>query len=297
MSLRLFKALSAAAVAALLAACGGGDDAPAVNVAWASPAYIVPAGSASKTIALSNCNDGLQTATLVVTSDGDMILRGAPSGTTTISELRRINYASATYRYVDGRNAENGPRAYVQLRDGKDNMYAETYGDGYFYSYKVGVTPSTYGCSLAGGTTSFALTSLPSSARVASLMTSGITGIDATSVQFGTFTGGVATWDNLEGGSAPPPTDDQAIRFISLNVNTGAIGTSATATGTFATTAITVPTTPTSTYAFFSEEISEGVKSFNFEVARSVGGNLEVYFRRIGNLLKVFPEVSYSQPE
>jgi hypothetical protein len=297
MSVHLFKALSAASLAALLAACGGGggDSGSGSAFEWASPAYIVPAGAASKSIALTGCSGSttLQSATLVVTSSGDMILSGVAGTATSVTELHRISVASSTYRIVEGQNDTNGPSVYVEMKKDNDEM-SITSRKSNFNSSKASSPSHEISCSLAGGTTSFALTSLPSSARVASVMTSGITGIDTTEVQFGTFTGGVATWDNLSSGSPlPPPPDDQAIRFISLNVNTGAIGTSATATGTFATTAITIPTTPTSTNAYFAEEVSNGNKNFYFDVARTVGGSLQVFFERVGNLLKVYAEASY----
>lgn len=287
MSPHLFKLLPIAGAVALLAACGGGNDAPANDVAWASPAYIVPAGAASKSIALTECDANVQTATLVVTSAGDMIFSGAPDGTTTVSVLNRINYSSATYRFVQGTNGEGGPSAFVELDkeqgEDYDYMYAGTGGGGYFYSQKESSPSHSINCSLTSGTTSFALTSLPSAARVASLMTSGVTSISTTSGQPGTsatFAGGVATWDGIGSGTSP-------YRYVQFNVNTGALATGATATGTFTATTINIPTTPTSTYATFYEETDGDEKSFYARVEQTLGA-YQVSFSRLANVLTLW---------
>jgi hypothetical protein len=280
----LFKLLPVASAAALLAACGGSDTAglaaDAPQVPWASPAMIVPPGAASKTIPLTACGSGFQTVTLVVNSSGDMIVSGAPSGTTTISEIIRLNYATAGYKSVSGQNSASGPSASVSLSDASGYIQADVFsGGGSFYSTKV--TPAhNFGCSLVNGSASFALTTLPSSARLASQMTNGITGVD-TSTQPGasaTFVSGVATWDGLGGGSSP-------YRYTQLNVNTGALGSSANSTGTFATTVITLPTTPTSTYAYFNEDIDNGNKGF-YAAIQQTSGTFALNIQRIANLLK-----------
>jgi hypothetical protein len=265
-------------VVSLLAACGGGDggsSAPAVG--WASPAYIVPAGAASKSIPLSNCSGSAPTATLVVNSAGDMVVTGAPTGTTTISELVRVNYAAADVQYVVGTNGPAGPAVLIFAVSNSAEAGMQLLQNPSGGSFSAGNANLSVNCSLTNGSASFALTTLPSSARVANYMTNGITGIDTTYVP-GTFTGGVATWDN--GGSSLPSD-----RFVNYNVNTGAIGTAASAAGPFAATAITIPTTPTSTNAIFYELNDSGTKTFAFGVERSPGNSLSIAFSRIGNLL------------
>jgi hypothetical protein len=290
-SIHLFKILPVAAAAALLAACGGNDAAPsadAVVVPFASPAMIVPPGAASKSIPLSACNNGLQTATLVVNSSGDMILSGAPMGTTTISELNRINYASATSQYVSGSNSNSGPSVYMYQLNANGSITTQVYSSGSnFSSTKSSAPTHNYNCSLAGGTTSFALTTLPSSSRLASQMLSGITGITTTNVVSGTFTGGVAYWDNWRAGYTDNPlTTDETIRYFSLNMSTGALGTSPTPNVLGNNYVITLPTTPTSTSAFFSEYINAGEKSFNAYADIASTGPVSICIRRVGNLFQ-----------
>ncbi len=279
-----FKLLPVASAAALLVACGGGNDAVsnAPPVPWASPAMIVLPGAASKTIPLTGCDSGFQTVTLVVNSTGDMIVSGAPSGTTTISEINRLNYATAEFKSVSGQNSTSGPRAEVYMSNSAGIISAEvtsTGSGGSFYSAKSTAPLHSFNCSLANGSASFALTTLPSSARLASQMTNGITGIDTTSQPgaSATFVTGVATWDGVGGGSSP-------YRYTQLNVNTGALGGSATSTGTFVTTVITLPTTPTSTYAYVNEDMANGNKGFYTSIEQT-SGTFVLNIQRIANLL------------
>jgi hypothetical protein len=298
-SLSLFKAAVAASVVSLLAACGGGggtapsagmSSEPEVFIPFASPAMFVPPGAASKSVPLTACNEGLQTATLVINSSGDMILSGAPSGTTTISEIHRINYATAKSQNVYAANSPFGLTLSIYQEDATEHLSASINpSSSDFRSSKL---PS-YRCSMANGTSSFALTTLPSSARLASLMLSGITGITTTEVISGSFTGGVAFWDNWYSTyEANPSTTDESIRHFSLNMSTGAFGASPTPNVSGTAYVITLPTTPTSTEATFSESMGNGEKSFYLNVVTPSSGNLSVYFRRIGNLLRPEPCVN-----
>jgi hypothetical protein len=292
-SIHLFKILPVAAAAALLAACGGNDAAPSADafvVPFASPAMIVPPGAASKSIPLSACGNGLQTATLVVNSSGDMILSGAPMGTTTISELNRINYATASYQTVSASNNPSGPSTYIYQSSAGGSIETNAYSTGsYFNSSKIAAPSHSYNCSLANGSASYALTTLPSSARLASQMLSGITGITTTNVVSGSFTGGVAYWDNFPSGySQNPAQDDESIRYYSLNMSTGAFGTSPTPNVAGTSAVISIPTTPTSTSAYFSESNSNGTKSFYLNVDKGNVGYLTLDITRIGNLLRPY---------
>ena len=123
----MFKAATALSLAGLLAACGGGGNsatptgsapgaAPAPElpaVAWASPAVFVSPGASNKSFAMENCtrntsvnayNNGqysyqgstvdLYTATLVITSNGDISMSAATTQTGTISTLWNIVFAN-----------------------------------------------------------------------------------------------------------------------------------------------------------------------------------------------------------
>jgi hypothetical protein len=280
-----FKILPVAAATAILVACGGGgsDDTVVASVPFASPAMIVPAGQSSKVIALSGCN-GVQTATLTVNSSGDMIFTGAPTGTTTIGEILRINYSTATYRYVDADINSSAPgisSVYIDLGDASGNNIYSRNTSNYLNAYKQSNNTS-YNCSLTNGTSSYALTVPPSSARLSSEMLSGITGITTTNVLSGTFTGGVAYWDNDRDARAP----DQNVRYFSLNMSTGAFTTSPSPSvppTSVTSYPLTLPNN-TSTYGFFYEEIDNGQKNFSFQV----GNNIRMYIERIGNILKPY---------
>ncbi len=290
----LFKLIPVASAAALLVACGGSDTAaPAADapqVPWASPAMIVPPGSASKTIPLIDCNDDLRTATLVVNASGDMILSGAPMGTTTISELNRINYATASYQSVSASNNSSGPSVYIYQENADGFIETNSNSTGsYFNSSKSTALSHSYNCSLANGSASFALTTLPSSARFAGVMLSGITGITTTNVVSGSFTGGVAYWDNWRAGRTDnPATTAESIRYFSLNMSTGAFGTSPTPNTVGTNYVVTFPTTPTSTYAYFNETNVNGTKSFSAYADNPTTGGVSICVSRVGNLFKPF---------
>jgi hypothetical protein len=289
----VFKILPIAA-AAFLVACGGNDTSSSVTeAAFASPAMIVPPGAASKSIPLTACNNGLLTATLVVNSSGDMILSGATNTIGPITELNRINYATASYQNVSAGNSSSGPSTYIRQENADGSIETNVYSTGnYFNSFKNTAPSHTYNCSLANGSASFALTTLPSSARLASQMLSGITGITTTNVVSGSFTGGVAYWDNfysgyeLDMGARAP--DDASIRYFSLNMSTGAFGTSPTPNVAGTSAVISIPTTPTSTSAYFSESINNGTKSLYLNVDKGNAGNLTLDITRIGNLLQPY---------
>jgi hypothetical protein len=287
----LFKILPIAA-AAFLVACGGNDTASPSQpeVPFASPAMIVPSGAASKSIPLSACNNGLQTATLVVNSSGDMILSGAPMGTTTITELNRINYATASYQNVVGSNSPSGASTYIYQRNAGGSIETNVYSAGNYFNSSKSTAPShSYNCSLANGSASFAFATLPSSARLASQMLSGITGITTTGVVSGSFTGGVGYWDNWSSGYTDnPSTADETIRYFSLNMTTGAFGTSPTPNVVGNSYVVTLPTTPTSTYAYFSESINAGTKTFQASAASTSAGQVQICISRVGNLFKPF---------
>lgn len=286
----VFKILPIAA-AAFLVACGGNDTTSSVTeAAFASPAMIVPPGAASKSIPLTACNNGLLTATLVVNSSGDMILSGATNTTGPITELNRIDYATASYQNVAASNSPSGPTTYIYQVNAGGYMETNVYNNGsYFNSFKSTAPSHTYNCSLANGSASYALTTLPSSARLASQMLSGITGITTTNVVSGSFTGGVAYWDNFPSGySQNPAQDDESIRYYSLNMSTGAFGTSPTPNVAGTSAVISIPATPTSTSAYFSESINNGTKSLYLNVDKGNAGNLTLDITRIGNLLQPY---------
>lgn len=115
-----FKILLAASAAMLLAACGGGDSttpSAANQPEWASPAMFVPSGQSQISVSVSDCRDNarslrssvmqaldfaapsgtaINSTTLVITSGGNVVLSGALSGSSTVAELVRMNFADAT---------------------------------------------------------------------------------------------------------------------------------------------------------------------------------------------------------
>jgi hypothetical protein len=291
------KWTAASLLAALVAACGGGGGGGAVapdapQVPWSSPAMILPAGAASKTIALEACDGGLGSVTLVVTAAGDMILNGAPTGQG-IQELRRINFATSTNSIVKGQNTVSGPGVSIELINGDDTMQASVgLGDDSFYSsfYDPDVDGYSYiTCSVSNPSTAFFLNALPSSARLAKEMLNGITGLTNRAIRAGnTFTGGVVFWDNWPAFEPESPTQaDRDIRHFSLNMSTGVFGTSPNPNVVGTTYNVTIPTTPTSTLAYFSEIKAGGNKKFvaRIDAATPSSARVNVCLFREGDVL------------
>jgi hypothetical protein len=292
-----FKLFLIASCATLLAACGGGGGgsndtaggSPQRDVPWASPAMILQDSEASKTIALTDCSNGLQTASLVVTSAGDMIFSGAPAGSSTVSELNRINYATATDQEVRGQTSSSGPRLSFYLGQDGNSMSASTFDHGNnrgnFQSYKASEAPLFYSCSLVNGTQAFTLNVLPSSQRVGKYMTSGVTGITTPSGTTASFSGGLITWDNLSENGGTVPFDLQPFRHVQINAATGAVATNSSATGPFSKPlALSFPMTPTTSFVLFKEAIELGEKSFSLEADQpGVSLPMQVYFERLGS--------------
>jgi hypothetical protein len=293
-----FKLFLIASCATFLAACGGGGgggsndtagDSPQRDVPWANPAMILQDGEESKTIGLTLCSNGLQTASLVVTAAGDMIFSGAPAGSSTVSELNRINYATATDQEVRGQTSSSGPRLSFYLGQDGNSMSASTFDHGNnrgnFQSYKASEAPLFYSCSLVNGTQAFTLNVLPSSQRVGKHMTSGVTGITTPSGTTASFSAGLITWDNLQVNGGTTPVDLRPFRFFQINTATGAIATSNSATGPFSNPwAVSFPMTPTSIFVRFEEKVDAGIKSLALEADQpGVSIPVQFYFERDGN--------------
>jgi hypothetical protein len=219
-----------------------------------------------------------------------MILSGATNTTGPITELNRVNFDTATSRYVNGANDSAGPSAYVNMQNATAYIQANVYSSGgNFYSSKSSAPSHAFNCSLANGSASFALTTLPSSARLASQMLSGITGMTTTSVQSGTFTGGVAYWDNWPTAYTDQSgITDESIRYYSVNISTGAFGTSPTPNVAGTVYNITIPTTPTSTQAYFAESTNGADKRFYSNVATPSSGQVTIDISRVGNILQPY---------
>jgi hypothetical protein len=276
-----FKLLPVAAAVAILAACGGSDD-PVATAAqmdsaahtapFASPAMFLGPGQASKAFPLTGCGQGVQSATFTIFSNGDMALTGALSGTTTISQIKRINYADATGASVSAGNS-GGVFADVSLSQVSD--YLSAYSSGFFSSNS---SAGTINCNFTGSALSLAV--LPSAARLSSEMLSGITSIDTSRLSgTGTFAAPLAYWDNYGTSSSYA-----GVRYFSLNMTTGAFTTSPSPSiprVSETTYPLTVPAN-TSTNAYFSERISSGVKSFFF----NSNALPCVSFQRVGNALR-----------
>jgi hypothetical protein len=310
--LRLFLIASCAA---LMTACGsgssiggnannnGGTDnssgngsSPQRDVPWASPAMILEDGEESTTIGLTLCSNGLQTASLVVTAAGDMIFSGAPAGSTTVSELNRINYATATDKEVKGQTNPSGPQLSFELGQDGNSMSASTYDHGNnrgnFQSYKASEAPLFYSCSLVNGTQAFTLNVLPSSQRIGKHMTSGVTRITTPTGTTASFNAGLITWDNLQVNGGTTPVDLRPFRFFQINTATGAIATSNSATGPFSNPwTVSLPIMPTSTFVRFEEKVDTGIKSLALEADQpGVSLPVQFYIERDGNIFTPYAQ-------
>jgi hypothetical protein len=286
-SLARIKIATTTALFALLTACGGGGggggsstaptpapDAP--QVPWSSPAMILSTGETTKSIALSGCTSltseqtivAYQSVTLVVNASGDMILNGVEQGGENTRVLRRINFLESEYSAVEGINESSVLGASIRLGIASDSMQASVgfqNREDRFYSEFSGVALD---CDIVNPSTAFFLNTLPSSTRLAKELLNGITSLTTRSVNAGnTLTGGVAFWDNWSLGAPSMPTAaDLAIKYFSLNLSSGVFGTSPNPNVVGTTYNVTIPTTPTSTLASFSESKFAGNKKFEARI-------------------------------
>jgi hypothetical protein len=275
----------------LLASCAalvGCSDSPppetpttATTIPWASPAVFVPAGQSELRVPLTGCNNGLRTATLVIESSGNLSLSGAATGTNVVSEINRINYADATQSLLQASGgAAAGVFKVLAEKSGGVSMQLNN-DDGNVFSY-AGGAGVTNTCNFAGQ--AMVLQIAPSNARVAQQMLSGITSMTTTGVVTGTFANSVANWDNW-GAGAVGNANQQAIRFLSLNISTAAVTASATLGGAGTAINLSMPAGLDESYAYSEQITDSGRKSFTGSIVVPSGALLNVYIERRGNLL------------
>jgi hypothetical protein len=246
---RIFKssllALSLASVA-LLSACGGGGSTSTtpeqaqVQPAWGSPAMFVPAGQSQISVTVSGCEEnsrairlnvsGLEQAarsngnpvgspTLVITSAGDVVFSGVLSGSSTVAELVRLNFADTSDRAIEFNSDATQNRLYVENNTGTEIGVRYDGGTQFLTAsnaaYRI---VCNQGSNLTPAYP-------PSEARLAAKFTAGATSWANNSVRpFTTTTiaNSLITWNN-QAVSTSLDTNQVSARYASLNVATGAI--------------------------------------------------------------------------
>jgi hypothetical protein len=313
----IFKLLAVACTTAILVACGGGGggsttganngatpapDAPKVFTPWASPAMFVPEGQASISVALT-CNDyndtpqttvPVNSATLQITSAGDLVFSAAV-GTASVVELVNIKYSEATYQYIDSAvGGNNLGAAYVELQKDNAQIYAgwNASGGPSYFEARPNNLVNAYFCSLTAGYGAFSLQRPLSEERLAATMLTGVNQISKDNLngedtRFGQLTNGLVYWDNHVFDASAGSTAQDAIRYFSLNLSTGEMtgAASTTVPQTSPTNLRLLLPTTTTTFGFFSEEISEGEKGFEFQVTPNSGARISIDFKVFGNVL------------
>jgi hypothetical protein len=289
-----YKSWLVACAAALVTACGGGGggsaggagtggagagEQPPVRTEspFASASMFVPTGQASKSFALEGCirsagsgNTPITSATVVISSNGDMVFSGA-LGTASVAELGRINFADANERDVYGQ-ADTSPYFEVDYgaADGRD-MYLWN-NSGFFSRPASGAGFNHDDCSIGPTTATMTLEQPLSQARVVSNIVTGSTGtVDiSASVSGGyTQTGSIVSWDS--GVSAT------FARFISFNLATAQFGQgSSLDPSTHTPVAFALPTPGSNVRSYYEEYLdTNGNKTIYF-----THGNIEVRYRR-----------------
>jgi hypothetical protein len=317
-----FKALLAISAAALLAACGGGSGGNAIDTTtppanqpeWASPAMFVPAGQSQISVAVSDCRNNsrsvrsaamqadavavpsgtaISSTTLVITSAGDVVLSGALSGSSTVAELVRINFADAgSTRRID----------YSTV--GKENGFAlaSPNGDSIETGYDITATLNArnsnyriYCNTLTNLTPAYA----PSEARLPAKFTAGVTSWgDANSRPFTTSTisNNLVVWNNQDSNTTLASNQVNA-RYASLNISTGALnigpGTSPaniTQSVVLSSALATAGRYQESDYAD-TDFTSGRTKSVRLEFDTSTQGYLEFALNTGDNILITYPQL------
>lgn len=290
------KATALASVAAILAACGGNDDAPSnPDIPWGSSAMFVPTGQTQVVVPLSNCNRStpsaapVASATLTITSAGSLIFSGAVGTATAVTTIVREDYAEANDPYWEA--GVNPKRAYAYLKSPTKEINAY-YEDGSSNLFTASEGSSNYDCTLTNGTASFTLSQPVSPQRVANKMLSGITSIDTTSVSSGTLTGGVAAWDNWNGTTSNPA--QTSVRYLSLNMSTGQLtGSPSPSLPASSPTVFSLLPNNTSTYGYYYEYLYQGKKQAYLETDTPSTGSFEFFIERVGNALRPYAELYF----
>ncbi len=277
-----YKSWLAACAVAVLAACGGGSTQQAgrAESPFASANMLVPTGQASKSFALSGCNrymgsgnTPITSATVVISSNGDMVFSGA-LGTATVAELGRINFAETNYREVYG---DAGSSTYLEVDySTADARYMYIYNNSGFASYPAsGAAYSSDSCTVGPTTVTMTLEQPLSQARVVSNIVTGSTGTVNISPSIGgshTQTGSIVSWDSGRTGTFA--------RFISFNLDTAQFGQgSSLNASTHTPVAFALPTLGGTVYGYYEEYLySNGDKKIEFQY-----DNIDVQYTRYAN--------------
>jgi hypothetical protein len=250
------------------------------DTSWASPAVFVPAGQSELRVPLSACDNGLRTATLVIDNAGNLSLNGAVSGTSVITEINRVNFADTVQSYFRSQivggsyslvvsGLKSGGEL-IQLRTDAGNSFKSNNGAGLIYT-----------CTFSAGAVDFQIK--PSQARIAEKLLSGITSVTTTGVVTGTFANGIVNWDNWASG-ASGSVDDEAIRYLSLNISTAAMRASTTLGGVGTVINFDLPAGSTSDY-YYLEIRAYGIQGFTGVLSMPSSAQLDIFFERSGNTL------------
>ena len=281
--LRILGAIASIAVAAGLAACGGGGGGVGtggssaaggagdgggvqlpvrVESPFASDNMLVPTGAASKSFAVSECtrysstNIPVNSATVVLTANGDMIFSGA-LGTAAVAELGRINFADTISRDVYG---DAGADPYLEAdyftADGRE---MQLYNNSGFFSRLAGSLDFDL-CNVGPTTATMTLQQPLSQARVVSNIVTGSTGtlVLSPSVASFTQTGSIVSWDSGRTGTYA--------KFISFNLDTAQFGQGTSLDpSTHTPVAFALPAPSSTVYGYYNEYLDRnGDKTIRF---------------------------------
>jgi hypothetical protein len=283
------------ALAGLLAACGGSDSAGNLpQPSFASAAMFVPPGQDKITVPLTcNRNPGATSATLVMDSSGNLTFSGAPGTSTAVIDILQMKYADATYRLVDSEVGVRASSANATLRQGDKYIMSFWYNNGIDSDFvaKTSASAPEYKCRLPLGADSYSLKHAIDESRLAAKVLKGVNQISSENLHSSStaaLTGGVAYWDNHFDGLASADAAQNAIRYFSVNLTTGAIFASpAPSVPAVSATniALALPTATTS-YGYFFEAESDGEKRAYLQIEPSMGASIRVYLKVLANILK-----------
>jgi hypothetical protein len=283
MNSSFYKSWLVACAAAVLAACGGGGGSQQTvrtESPLASASMFVPTGQASKSFALSSCtrytssgSTAITSATVVISSNGDMVFSGA-LGTASVAELGRINFIDTNYRDVYG-DADTTPYFEVDYQ-AADGRYISLWNSSGFNSRPATGAAYNYDeCTVGPTTATMTLEQPLSQARVVSNIVTGSTGtVDISPSISGQYTqtGSIVSWDS--GISAT------FARFISFNLDTAQFGQGNTLDpSTHTPVAFALPTPGSNVNSYYEEYLNtNGDKTIYFTY-----DNIDVRYRRYAN--------------
>jgi hypothetical protein len=308
------------ASAALLSACGGGgggtDSAapppPSAQPAWGSPAMFVPAGQSQISVTVSGCEEtrratlanasGLQqparlngapvgSPTLVITSAGDVVFSGVLSGSSTVAELVRLNFADTSDRAIEFNSDATQNRLYVENNTGTEIGVRYDGGTQFLTAsnaaYRI---VCNQGSNLTPAYP-------PSEARLAAKFTAGATSWANNSVRpFTTTTiaNSLITWNNQANNTTLDATQT-SVKFASLNVATGALNVGPSASQVTQSVAISAASAAGGRYSeedYVDRDVAQGrTKSVDLVINTASQGVLKFNAYTGDNIIIVQPQL------